>query len=355
MLLPILAVVISLFVLVVLLAWANADHPKDNSDVRVLSKASAPLLRPGQKLKIMTYNIQFLAGKNYIFFHDIPDFTGGVDTRVDQKDIISSADGIARMIADESPDIICLQEVDDGSRRTNYKDQLSILLDRLPSEYSYYVSAFYWKLKILPHPKMFGPIGMKTAIISKYKIDKAVRRNLPNLPVNFFLKQFYGNKLVLQAFLPVEDGSQISVMSTHLDAFTIGTDIMTAQLNSLRAHIYDLDAQHIPWMLAGDFNLLPPGQYKKLIDSHRFYYNPDTEIKSFYEEFKIIPALEDATGEHADKWFTYFGNDSRLTEPDRTLDYIVYSGNINLAESHVRLSDTKQLSDHYPVVATFEL
>ena len=354
-LLLILVALVSTVVLVAVLLWANADHPRDGSEVQVFCKAEAPQLRRGQKIKIMTYNVQFLAGKNYVFFYDIPDFSGGDDTRVDYRDIVSTADGIARMIAGESPDIICFQEIDDGSRRTNYIDQLSILLERLPSDYSCYTSAFYWRIKFLPHPKLFGSIGMKTAIISKYKISRTVRRNLPDLPVNIFMRQFYGKKLILQAFLPVDDGSQISMMSTHLDAFTIGSDIMTKQLNSLRTQLYDLDAKNIPWILSGDFNLLPPGQYDKLIESHRSYYNPETEIKDFYEEFMMVPSMEDATGGQAEQWYTYFGNDPRLTKPDRTLDYIVYSSRLRLVEGHVRQIDTKHLSDHLPVVATLEL
>jgi endonuclease/exonuclease/phosphatase family metal-dependent hydrolase len=354
MFLTILLIIIALFLLVVLLSWANADHPKDNAEIPVFCKSDSPLLARGQNLKVMTYNVQYLAGKNYVFFHDTPDLSGKA-TRVDRRDILSTADGIAQMIANESPDIICFQELDDGSRRTGYMDQLSLLLERLPSDYCCHTSAFYWKIRFIPHPKLFGSLGMKTAIVSKYKISKSARRNLPGLPVNFFLKQFSGKKLILQAFLPVSDGSQISVMSTHLDAFTVGSDIMTLQLNSLRSQKNELDTKHIPWILAGDFNLLPPGQFDKLTESHRSYYNPNTEIKSFYEEFRIVPALENTTGEQPEPWFTYFGNDPRLTDPDRTLDYIVYSDHLQLEESHVRQIDTKRLSDHFPVVATFEL
>lgn len=353
-LLYILLAIILIIALVAALLWLNADHPKDGSGVGVFCKSDAPQLRPGQKIKVMTYNIQFLAGKNYVFFFDRPDYSGP-DGHVKGKDILSTAEGIARVIIDEDPDVILLQEVDDGSRRTGYTDQLSLLLSKLPKEYGCYTSAFYWKLRVAPHPKMFGPMGMKTAIISKYKIAAAARYNLPVLPVGFFLQQVSGQKLILQALLPVEDGSQIAVMSTHLDAFTIGSDIMTKQLNRLRAQIRNLDRQNIPWILGGDFNLLPPGQYEQLIPSHQSYYNAQTELARFYGEANLIPSLKDVTGADAEKWFTFFGNDPDLGGPDRTLDYLVYSNQLKLQESHVRQADTQKLSDHLPVFAEFEI
>lgn len=352
-----LSILVSLAVIIVLVAillWFNADHPKDGSNIQVHCKPDAPRLQHGQKIKVVTYNIQFLAGKNYVFFYDTPDYSGP-DGRVDMKDIISTADGVSRVIIDEAPDIIFFQELDEGSRRTNYQDQLALLLSKLPEDYCCYVSAFYWKIRFIPHPKLFGSLGMKTAIISKYEITKAESYNLPVLPVGFFLQQFSGQKLILQAILPVEDSSPIAVMSTHLDPFTVGSDIMTKQLDRLRAQINNLYLQDIPWILGGDFNLLPPGQYEQLITSHQSYYNANTEIQSFYEEFNVIPSLEQVGSADAKKWFTYFGNDPRLDGPDRTLDYLVYSNHFRLVDSYVRQADTQELSDHLPVFAVFEL
>src|SRR5688572_1312746 len=132
-----LSILVSLAVIIVLVAillWFNADHPKDGSNIQVHCKPDAPRLQHGQKIKVVTYNIQFLAGKNYVFFYDTPDYSGP-DGRVDMKDIISTADGVSRVIIDEAPDIIFFQELDDGSRRTNYQDQLALLLSKLPEDY----------------------------------------------------------------------------------------------------------------------------------------------------------------------------------------------------------------------------
>lgn len=343
-----------LFLLLAFLIWGNADRPKDNSNVPFVSSRDAPVLAHGKRIKVLTYNVQYLAGKNYVFFHDMPDMSGK-DTVVKKEDIIFVAKKIAHVIADEDPDFICLQEVDCGSRRTNYIDQVKLLLNNLPAEYNCYVSDYYWKVRFVPHPKLMGSLRVKLVLISKYRINRVVRRNLPDLPVNIFLKPFSGKKMILQAFLPLSDGSELAVMCTHLDAFTVGTDIMTKQLNFLRFRLSALDTHNIPWILAGDFNLLPPDQYEKITESHRSYYNPNTELEDFYGEYNVIPSLEDVIKDQSGQYFTFFGNDPVLQKPDRTLDYIVYSKQLRLLRYHVRHFDTMDLSDHFPVIASFEL
>ncbi|MGL4368271.1 MAG: endonuclease/exonuclease/phosphatase family protein [Spirochaetota bacterium] len=41
--------------------------------------------------------------------------------------------------------------------------------------------------------------------------------------------------------------------------------------------------------------------------------------------------------------------------PDRTIDFIFASKNVKIGPHHVRQSDTRKISDHFPVVAEIEL
>src|SRR5690606_24228277 len=54
---------LGLFVAVYALTW----HPADRETAPVACSAPAPALQPGQALKVMTWNIQYLAGKRYVF------------------------------------------------------------------------------------------------------------------------------------------------------------------------------------------------------------------------------------------------------------------------------------------------
>jgi hypothetical protein len=63
---------------------------------------AAPALVPGQALKVMTWNVQYLAGKRYVFWNDL-------DGRATMKrplldDMAFSLDEVARVIRDEQPD-----------------------------------------------------------------------------------------------------------------------------------------------------------------------------------------------------------------------------------------------------------
>ena len=59
---------------------------------------------------------------------------------------------------EENADIILLQEVDEDSKRTYYKDQLAELLELLPEAYTSHTSAIYWYATFVPHPEMMGSI-----------------------------------------------------------------------------------------------------------------------------------------------------------------------------------------------------
>ena len=65
----------------------------------------APTLLPGQALKVMTWNVQYLAGKNYVFWYDTADGSGP-DERPTVEDMAASLDEVARVIRDEQPDLL---------------------------------------------------------------------------------------------------------------------------------------------------------------------------------------------------------------------------------------------------------
>jgi len=128
------------------LVYALSYHPKPVERLAVLGATNAPVLQPGQRLRVLTWNVQYMAGKNHCFFYE-----GGRDERPSPAEIEATLAGVARVIREENPDVVMLQEVDDGSRRTDSMDQVARLLALLPAEYTQHVSAFYHKaLKTFP-------------------------------------------------------------------------------------------------------------------------------------------------------------------------------------------------------------
>ncbi len=340
-------------VLVVILLYAGIRsityHPDELESVAVQCK-DAPLLSPGQKIKVMSYNVQFMAGKSYVFFFDVPGHEGP-DERPSAEDIDKTLDRVARIIRLEDPDIILLQEMDKGAKRTDYQDQTQLLIERLPDKSYCYTSAFYWKAKYVPHPRIRGAVGMRLVTLSKYRIDKATRHQLPLVPGNWLVQQFNIKRAILETQMPITDGRMLSCYNVHLEAFTEGTDVAEQQVAMLQGL---LQAQTRHWIAGGDYNLLPPGHYEWLDLAEKEYYRPDTEIKRLYDLFPGIPPTTDLLDTtKAKKWFTHNPNNPQAQGPDKTIDYFFYSPDLKVDTSYVRHHDTLDISDHLPLIGTF--
>lgn len=338
------------------LVWAITFHPADREPEPITCSAQAPILLPGQPLKILSYNVQFMAGKNYVFFFDMPNFDGP-DERPSSEDIARTLKEVARIIRDESPDIILLQEVDDGAKRTDYDDQLARLLELLPPEYACHASAFYWKAAFVPHPRIMGAVGMKLSTISKYRMTSAIRHQLALVPANPLVQQFNTKRAVLETRFPVEGGKDLVALNVHAEAFTEGSDVVQKQIAYIDTLLDSLTRAGNPWMIGGDFNTLPPipEARRRLADAEQTYYRPETEIKRLFDQYNVIPSLQNVSEPGCEKWFTYFPNTPIVPAPDRTIDYIFFSHNIEMINGYVRGHDTLEASDHLPVILEFTM
>lgn len=314
-----------------------------------------PTLSPGQAVKILTWNVQFMAGKSHVFFFDVFD-GNGPDERPSAGDIELTLEEVARVIRDEAPDIVLLQEIDDGAKRTDYHDQLAAMLRGLGKEYPCYCSAFYWKARYVPHPRIMGAVGMKLAVLSKYQIRQATRHQLALVPADALRRQFMLKRAVLEARMPVRGGRDFVALCTHLDAFAQGTGTMGRQVSEVKAILDGLAEEQLQWVIGGDFNLLPPGRaYVSLPARQQVYFNERTEISPLFDAFQAVPGLEEVNGPEGARWFTHFSNDPSVKAPDRTIDYLFMPKTLCLLEHHVRQHDTPRISDHFPVVATVEI
>jgi endonuclease/exonuclease/phosphatase family metal-dependent hydrolase len=74
-----------------------------------------------------------------------------------------------------------------------------------------------------------------------------------------------------------------------------------------------------------------------------------------YHKYQVRPSLEDVNGPARSQWFTHFPNDSGISAPDRTIDYLVLPSAAQVLETHVRQHDTLDVSDHLPVLMTFRV
>ncbi len=299
-------------------------------------------------LKVLTWNVQFMAGKNYCFFWDRSD-GGGKDWRVRPADTAHTLDEVARVLRDENADIVLLQEVDVGSRRVNYQDQEAELVGRVGDIYPHRASCYYWHAPFVPHPKIMGPVGMKLLTLSRHPMVLAQDVPLPKIPRNWFVDLFHIKRRVLEVRVRLPDGRQLTAFNTHLEAFPDGDDVVLRQVRGLLA-LWQGRADEA-WVAGGDFNLIPPGAYGALNEIQRELYRPESEMALIYKAHSVVPTLEQVTGPGAKDWATFNSNDKRIGYPDRTLDYLVHSAQLTVALARVRRGDTLKISDHLPLVA----
>jgi len=329
--------------------WLNY-HPRRIEQVDVGDWSRHPLLTPGQVIKVLTFNIQFSAGTDYQFFYD-----GGPDSLVREEDVRQTAHRIGEYLSQEQPDLILLQEVDVRSKRTAYLNQIRLLADALPAELKSSVSTYYWRSRFVPHPKIWGPVATKLVVFSRFRISAARRFQLPLTPGDPLVREFGFRRAFLELELPLTTGRRFFVLNTHLEAFPGNSPVMQWQVSALLRRLQALSDAKVPWLLGGDFNLLPPGQYLTLSPEDRGPHTDSLELAMLFDRYSGVPRPADATSPDQSKFYTYCRPTPSGRKPARTLDYLFSSENVRLQDYAVRQQGTASLSDHFPVAATYRL
>jgi endonuclease/exonuclease/phosphatase family metal-dependent hydrolase len=330
------------------LLWYLNFRPAPIVEESVHNDPDAPTLSGSRTLRILTYNVQYLAGTKYSFFYD-----GGPDTVASESDVNSTMKEVAEFILAVDADFVLLQEVDVNAKRSSYVDQIGGLRAHLSSRYPAFVSSYYWWSRFVPHPKVWGPVGMKMLVFSKYELGKAYRHRLAQTPGNPLNRDFNIKRAFLEVMVPLRGGTGLILINTHLEAFTKGTDVLQLQVEQIRQYLKALDARGIPWILGGDFNALPPGQFECLPMFDRGSHSDRAELQKLFKEYQGVPSVDDATGASSRDFFTFTARDGISRRPIRTLDYLFVSPLFRISEYFVEQDVALKLSDHLPVIAEF--
>jgi len=375
---PILTSVVKLFFALLLLVaiaigvlWSRSYWPNAVEVASVDCSPDAPTWTTGAVLKVMSYNVQYMASKNYVFFYDIdlndPERVDAVAnakksiaSRPSRDHVFWTLDKVAEVIKKEDPDVILLQEISgEDDSRTHYTDHAAELLDRFPRDlYPCQSEAPYWKAEFVFHPEVLGPVNMKLLTLSKYRIGKSVRHQLPRKARSYLVSPFHFQRALLESHLATDDDQTVAVINTHYDAWGAGSNIMSRQVAKTQELLQSLDEQDVPWVLGGDLNLLPPDdnrQREKILAARTGNYDENPQIKPLYDKYRGIPSIQHLTSSDAKAWYTHYPNDPTVTGPDRTIDYLFYSDQWSLNDAYVLQEGTLSISDHLPVIGVYSL
>ncbi len=351
---------------------AKAEHP-------------APAANP-TALKVMAWNVKYGACRVDFYF----DFWGDRNqlTTTEVNDCLTK---IAALIREYDPDVLITEEIEVGSKRSAHVDMVRFLLENTNLQYGMYAAT--WDARYVPSDGV-GRVNLGNAIHSRYPIVKAERiRQADRTDQDPLTATFYLKRGVARAEVDIGGGRTVAIYGVHTEAY----DQDGTKQKQIK-QLYDLaKAETLPWMMGGDFNELPPVcderadagtpegcdgklRLKGFIDERasamgtQFEQPPYTPsvMKPFYDDFSSsITLAQYGLGDVAQqRYFTHsvLGPDSKNDEGvpgnwNRTLDYLFIRKTDTWRNTDVIqgpgpfgiTQDALRLSDHAPVVGTWEL
>ncbi len=230
-------------------------------------------------ITVMSYNIHGLRG---------------MDKKVD-------VNRIAKVISDQDPDVVGLQEVDQFTERSGKIDAIKILGEKT-GMYGVFMPTFDYQ---------GGQFG--NAMLSKYPIIDQKMYRLPS-------RENYEARLMMMIACVVENGDTVHFYNTHLDH-----------------HRQDSDR---PIQVEAIKNIIKNDQYK-IIFTGDFNCQPGTES---------LNTIESVLTRCPSDILTY-----STEEPIWTIDHIFYTEDRGIRFKDFEVIPEVMASDHFPIIATFRV
>lgn|SRR5690554_245073 len=248
----------------------------------VMSSCTSEAEEHSTTIRVMTYNIH----------HANP------PSQPDSIDI----EAITRVIRNENPDLVALQEVDVFTQRSGTELHQAREIARRLDMHCYFGKALDYQ---------GGYYG--NAVLSRYPIlDSTVFELPPMEGVEAEVRNWTGIKISIE-------GNEMWFGSTHLD-FQRGEN----NLDQSRRLVQHLEKIELPIIIGGDFNR-----------------TPDSETMAFFSDhFQLTCSDCPPT--------------IPVTDPNRTIDHVIYRPKERFTVAEHRVVDEQYASDHLPVIAVLE-
>jgi endonuclease/exonuclease/phosphatase family metal-dependent hydrolase len=286
-------------------------------------------------IKVVTFNLGFLYGQG----SEGP----GYGPR-GKEFFLEKIRTLSQELKSWGPDVIFLQEIDFDSSRSHNINQAEMLAKL--AGYPYVVMAPSWKANYIPFPywplsRQFGAMNSGGAILSKYPLENgAVHLFQKPASQPWWYNLFYLHRY-FQTVEVVLGEKRLKIGNLHLEAFDI--EDRKNQIRFLSEYVKKRQL-HI---VAGDYNMLPTGAFKRM----KLYGGDNYENDTSFDLMKssglseVVP--EEIYLENEGKYFTY-----PAWKPDRRLDYIYYDPALKMMTAEVLPS---AVSDHLPLRASFQI
>ena len=321
-------------------------------EVSYFEAAEPDIVSLPDTLKVMTWNVKFGGGRIDFFFD-----CHGDRVIMEKEEVEQNMHLLAEKIREVNPDILFLQEVDINSKRSAFINQVQFLLDHTALNHGVYASQ--WKAKHIPSDGI-GKMNSGNAILCKWQLTGAKRIALPLIgEQNFIVRYFYLKRNLLHAKLH-HSGGELNLLNTHASAYA-KDNTKKQQLEIIKHYADSLNSQGLPFILAGDFNALPPNSKQtqnfddsvcKDADYDADDYSSEIDwMKPYYEIYESAICLGEYSNDN-EKHFTHTTDKNGFW--NRKTDYLFTNKNF-VDGSGVTIQDWMEASDHAPIIANHEL
>lgn len=356
----------------------------ERQEFPILEKAGAspPAAPDPLRLKVMTWNVKYGAGR-IDFWFDL----WGDRTVMSLAEVEENMAGIYRLIQEVKPDVLVANEIEVNSKRSAYHNMVQGILEHTDLQYAAYTPV--WQSRFVPTEGV-GRMDMGNCIFSRFPIVLSERiAQVDRTDQDALTRTFYLHRAVGRAVLDV-GGRSLAVFAVHTEAYDQDRTNSKQQQQILEL----LRAEAMPFVLAGDLNALPPGSVKtsgfndeapeaKGTDFEQPPYNTE-DLRPFFQEFSDAIGLEryGATEEEQRRFYSHsvigpntVGANKEPGFWTRRLDYLFVRKADRWLDSDVLqqagrgtgpgatvtasgagiASEPLSLSDHCPVVGIWEV
>ncbi|WP_456410542.1 endonuclease/exonuclease/phosphatase family protein [Oceanithermus sp.] len=234
----------------VLWLWATDYKPPQvvSLQVRGTGEQGTPA-----ELSLLTWNVGYAGlGAEQDFFLD-----GGSHGWPSPGEVRRYLAGITGYLQRHPADVVMLQEVDRGSKRVHYVNEVEAISGALPG-YAW-VFAKNYDVAFVPVPPV-SPMGRVVAgqmTLSRWRPTTAERHALPG-EYNFLVQLVQLDRCFILERIPAPDGREWVLINTHNSAFDAG-QLREQQLGYIKEVMTREYAAGNYVVVGGDWNLILPG------------------------------------------------------------------------------------------------
>lgn len=327
----------------VFLGWQSINEFKPPKEQILASNFPADLIP--DSITIISWNIGYFGlGAEMDFFYE-----GGKLVRPEKETYQKYRNAcLERLTTFDTADFVFLQEIDTGSKRSWYENQMDLVSEVLPSYRGYFgINYNAW----VPVPPT-GPMGKVRAGLATFSnfVPVSAERVSFESSYDWPMRLFQLKRCFVKSTYNTIDGKQLILVNTHNSAFSDAAELREKELNTLKSLMLDEYKKGNYIIVGGDWNQNPPA-----FDS--------TQLLPIYKSKHIRPGIP---SDFIPQGWTYAYDPLHTTNRDvnipyregetvsTLIDFFILSPNVELLSVKTIPTGYKE-SDHQPVVLNVAL